>query len=97
MIEIIASFIKQAIIQVGHRIKAFHVHDNDGQGDQHLAPYMGILDWNRFVEGLKEIGYNRTLSFETFNAMNVFDKELAPDVLKLIAKTGKMFARRLEE
>lgn len=89
--------IKHAIIQLGHRIKAFHVHDNDGRNDQHLAPYMGLLDWKRFVEGLKEIGYNRTLSFETFNALRVFDQELAPDVLKLIAKTGKMFARRLEE
>ena len=89
--------IKQAIVQLGDRIVAFHAHDNDGQGDQHLAPYMGILDWNRFVEGLKEIGYNRTLSFETYNTLNVFDKELAPEVLKLIAKTGKMFAKRLAE
>ena len=88
--------IRQAICRLGDRLLALHVHDNDGRGDRHLAPYMGILDWNRFVEGLKEIGYRHPISFETYNALQVFDPELAPDVLSLIAKTGRMFARRIE-
>ena len=88
--------VKNAILKLGNRIETLHVHDNNGIGDQHLAPYMGILDWGRFTEGLSEIGYRKPLSFETFNAMNVFDRELAPDLLSLIAKTGRMFARRIE-
>ncbi len=89
--------IRKAMIQLGHRITAFHVHDNDGARDQHLAPYMGVMDWNRFVDGLRDIGFNRTLSFETFNVFNVVDPELCPDMLRLIAKTGRMFARRAAE
>lgn len=89
--------IKNAILKLGDRIEALHVHDNNGEDDQHLAPYMGTLDWNRFTEGLREIGYQKPLSFETFNTMNVFDRELTPDVLSLIAKTGRMFARRIGE
>ncbi len=87
--------IKQAMLCLGDRIQAFHVHDNDGRNDQHLAPYMGVLDWKRFQEGLREIGFHRTLSFETFNALQVFDPALAPDVLRLIAQTGRLFANKL--
>lgn len=88
--------IKTAMVQLGSRIKAFHVHDNDGVSDQHLAPYMGLLDWNRFVEGLKEIKFDSTMSFETFNIWNVVDKELCPSLLRFICETGRMFARRAQ-
>ena len=86
--------VKAAMLKLGDRIAAFHVHDNDGWDDQHLAPYMGRLDWKRFEEGLREIGYNDTLSFETFNVMNVVDRELWPQVLRFIEQAGRMFARR---
>ncbi len=94
---LVGSDIYGVIKKIGHRIETLHIHDNDGWDDQHLAPYMGRLDWNRFIKGLKEIGYSHTLSFETFNAISVFDPELAPNVLSLIAATGKMFARRISE
>ncbi|MBQ6679927.1 MAG: sugar phosphate isomerase/epimerase [Lachnospiraceae bacterium] len=86
--------IKRFMCALGPRITAFHVHDNDGVDDQHLAPYMGKVDWDRFIEGLRAIGFNRTLSFETFNVWNVVDKEIAPEMMKVIAKTGRMFAER---
>ena len=89
--------IKNAMVQLGDRIVAFHVHDNDGVGDQHLAPYMGIQDWNRFVEGLKAIGFNKTMSFETYNIWNKVDHEMAPSMMRFIAETGRMFAKRASE
>ena len=86
-----------AIMQVGERIETLHIHDNNGLSDQHLAPYMGVLDWNRFIQGIKDVGYQGNLSFETFNACQVFDQALMGDVLKLIGATGKMFAKRIAE
>lgn len=86
--------IKHIMVQLGSRIQAFHIHDNDGIADQHIAPYMGILDWERFIEGLQAIGYHGALSFETFGAINAFDPALAPEVLRLIARTGRMFAEK---
>ncbi|MBR5006455.1 MAG: sugar phosphate isomerase/epimerase [Clostridia bacterium] len=83
--------------RLGDRIEAIHVHDNNGEKDQHIAPYMGIADWNRFIRGLAEIGYDKTLSFETFHVCDLFDNELIPDVLRLIERTGRMFARRASE
>ena len=94
---LVGSDIYNVIKKIGHRIEALHIHDNDGWDDQHLAPYMGKLDWDRFIKGMREIGYKGALSFETFCTMSVFDKELAPNVLSLIGATGKMFARRISE
>ena len=85
---------RDALVKLGDRISAFHVHDNNGINDQHLAPYMGILDWDRFVKGLSEIPFNATMSFETFNIWNTVDNELAPEIMKFIHSCGRMFARR---
>ena len=89
--------IKNTMVQLGDRIEAFHVHDNNGLDDQHLAPYMGVLDWERFIEGLRAIGYDKTMSFETFNVFNVMHPEVACEMLRVIEKTGRMFARREAE
>jgi len=86
--------IKDAMVQLGHRIEAFHIHDNDGKTDQHLAPYMGVMDWERFMQGLQAIGYRKTLSFEVGNLPAKYPPELYPQALHLLAETGRMFARR---
>ena len=89
--------IYNSMVELGDRIEVFHVHDNDGSRDQHLAPYMGVLNWDNFVAGLAAIGFNKTLSFETFNIWNVVDNELCPDLMKFIARTGRVFAARAEK
>lgn len=89
--------VKNAMIQLGDRIDAFHVHDNNGINDQHIAPYHGVADWERFIEGLKAIKFNKTLSFETVNAWRNVPAELGPDMLRYIANAGRMFARRAGE
>lgn len=85
-----------AIMQVGERLETLHIHDNNGRDDQHLAPYMGILDWDRFIKGLRDVEYKGNLSFETFNTLNVFDSALDQEVLNLIGATGKLFSKRIE-
>lgn len=86
--------IRDSIIQLGDRITAFHVHDNNGVNDQHLAPYMGVLDWERFTDGLRAIHFDRTMSFETFNIWNLMDVETAPAMMRYIAEIGRIFAKR---
>lgn len=83
------------ICAMGDRIKVLHVHDNNGVSDEHLFPYMGVIDWDRFCKGLKEIGYKYDLSFETFNAMNVFDRALSKELLSLLHATGELFKQRI--
>ncbi len=91
---LVSEDIRNVMALLGSRIKAFHIHDNNGADDLHTAPYMGILDWDRFVEGLRITGYRGALCFETHGAVNAFHPELVPDVLRLIAKTGRMFAEK---
>ena len=86
--------VKQTMLQLGDRLEALHIHDNDGVNDQHLLPYTGILDWDRFVEGLRESGYSKPLNFETHGGMDRFDPALAPAALRLIAQTGRMFLEK---
>ena len=85
----------QTVTRLGRRIRALHIHDNDGDQDLHLAPYTGILDWDRLLAGLKESGCDRTLSFETYNVWNRVDPEVCGDMMRYIAACGRMFARRI--
>ena len=84
--------VKNAMMQLGDRIECFHVHDNNGSEDQHMPPYFGKLDWERFVEGLKAIGFNKTLSFETYAIHTLIDPALSPSILRFIADCGHRFA-----
>lgn len=88
--------IYSTIQEIGRNLVALHVHDNDGRNDQHLFPYMGVMDWDRFVKGLKDAGYKGALSFETFNAIHVIDDELAQDALKFLGSVGRLFVKRIE-
>ncbi len=88
--------ISQTIRELGPRLETLHIHDNNGMQDQHLFPYMGVLDWDRFISGLKEIGYQGDLSFETFNALNVIDDALAAEALTFLGAIGRLFAKRIE-
>jgi len=38
---------------LGSRLKAYHIHDNDGVGDGHQRIGTGVIDWNRFGEGAR--------------------------------------------
>ena len=88
--------IYSAIQEVAANLVALHVHDNNGLNDQHLFPYMGVLDWDRFTKGLRDAHYRGALSFETFNAIHVIDDELSFEALKFLGATGRMFVRRIE-
>ncbi len=53
------------IHQAGPLLKAMHLADNDGSGDQHLMPYgLGTVRWDEVFCALKEIGYTGLLNFE---------------------------------
>lgn len=77
--------LQDVMVKLGDRISCFHVHDNDGKHDQHLVPYWGTTDWDRFSEGLKMIGYRNTLSCEGGNTWGRVPEELRPALLKFTA------------
>ena len=61
-----------AIREFKEDIKVFHIHDNAGKKDEHLSPYLGIIDWKDFSSALKEINFDGNLSLE------IVPKEILP-------------------
>ncbi len=60
------------------RLQALHLHDNDGSGDQHRAPFTGTVDWERMVRMIVDSSYvNRPASFElSMRGSPYFEPEL---------------------
>lgn len=93
------------ITMLDYRLKVLHIHDNDGIGDLHQVPFTFTktrenkpsTDWNGFIRGLKQIHFDKVLSFETAPVLNSFPKEMRQDTLEFIAKIGRYFANRIEE
>ena len=50
---------------LGEDLATLHVHDNKGNWDQHLIPYLGNIKWEEFLAALKEIGYKGAFTLET--------------------------------
>lgn len=88
------------ITELGNRLKVLHIHDNDGISDLHQIPFtftktrdnVPTTDWNGFISGLKNIGFNNVLSFETAPVLKSFPIEMKEPVLMLIAQIGKYFS-----
>jgi sugar phosphate isomerase/epimerase len=49
---------------IGGRLKTLHLHDNFGDKDQHLAPFLGTINWRTYAESLRDCGYEGDLNFE---------------------------------
>ncbi len=60
--------IDEAIRELDAHLIATHLHDNEGQIDQHILPLLGNLDWDAALEALRDIGYARPLILEVGGA-----------------------------
>lgn len=87
--------LRNTIRTLGDRLVALHLNDNDGVHDQHRMPYMGKVDWERLVDGLREIDYAYTLNFET--SFKEVPTTLLPESLQYTAAAGRLLAKRISE
>ena len=95
--------LKDFVKQLAHRLTILHIHDNNGEYDQHTIPYACLsvgstptCDWDGFVDGLKDIGYTGVLSFETFRIYHVLPASVIPEALRLISAIGREWVSRLK-
>ena len=90
------------ITRLGSRIKVLHLHENDSIGDLHEMPFTfgtgkeRSQNWEAIFQGLHDIGFDGTLSFETFPCMNAFPHGMKVDVLTAIHGIGEYFAERIK-
>jgi sugar phosphate isomerase/epimerase len=88
---------KTCMEKLGDRVKTLHIHDNDGFDDLHLAPYLGLNDWDKFLKGIIAINYTGDLNFEIPGSINQVPPALVPSMMRFIADTGKYFRARIEK
>ncbi len=56
--------IPAVIREWGERLRALHISDNDGSGDQHRTPGSGKIEWLPICAALKETGYAGPFNLE---------------------------------
>lgn len=89
---------------LGSHLKVLHIHDNDGISDLHQIPFTFTktrenkpsTDWDGFIRGIKKVGFQGTLSFETAPVLSAFPEAMKQDVLAFIAGIGKYFAGEIQ-
>lgn len=80
---------------LGHdRVGCLHVHDNDCIHDQHIAPYLGKIDWEEVCHALADIDYQGCFTYET--GYPSFPRELLPAATEMFAKVGRHLISRIE-
>ena len=93
---------EEFISTLDFRLKVLHIHDNDGACDLHQIPFTfsktrenrASTDWDGFLRGLRTVGFDRVLSFETAPVLTAFPNEMKQDVLAFIAEIGRYFAEK---
>lgn len=75
---------------IGDKLRAFHVHDNDGKFDRHQCPFFGVGDWEDFREALKSVPEEIPLSLECDTKK--MPSAMREDFLRGFAKVARYLA-----
>ena len=52
------------LVALGKNLKAVHIHDNNGAKDQHQPVFNGTLDWDSFMRGIVDSGFEGPFTYE---------------------------------
>ena len=74
----------------GNLLKVLHIHDNNGERDQHLPPYYGKINWKSFKQGLSDIGFDGCISSETSISHGI-PEAIRNDLLVVYSKLMRSF------
>ncbi|MCR4718953.1 MAG: sugar phosphate isomerase/epimerase [Firmicutes bacterium] len=70
---------------IGSYLQALHIHDNLGEGDNHMAPFFGTMSIDSLMQGLIDIGYSGYFTFEAENILLPFkNRRICTDDTRLL-------------
>jgi sugar phosphate isomerase/epimerase len=72
-----------ALRTLGPRLISLHLHDNHGDGDEHLLPGRGSIDWGGVVQALADVNYGGVFMYEISRPEDV--GELAANKAQLLS------------
>ncbi len=58
-----------------HRLIAIHLHDNNGNDDQHRPVFSGTIDWEKLARLLADCSYDKCVSLEVTMADTSYQNE----------------------
>lgn len=78
---------------LGSSLEVLHVHDSKDRTFEHTVPFLGNIDWQSFMNSLKEIGYKGVFSFEVDNFLDAFPTQLMPKAVRMVGEIGRYMKR----
>lgn len=87
--------IYDCITTLGEDLETLHVHDDIACQDRHLIPFQGVIDWGKFIKGLKEIEYKGCISLET-EISNRMPLEIREKMQVALADLARWFVLLIE-
>lgn len=88
---------EQMILELGNRITALHIHDNDNVSDLHTMPYLGKMNWDAILDALVKIGYAGDFTLEADGFYKRFPTAMAENCAGFLAICSRNMIRRLNE
>ena len=79
---------RDEMVTLGKNLQALHIHDNDGIRDLHMPLFDGNLDFNRFMQGVVDSGFDGYFTFEVESHKPPF-LSVKKQGLSLLYQTGK--------
>lgn len=52
------------ILAVGEQLRAVHINDNRGSGDEHIIPYLGTMNLDEILHALQDVHFKGPFTFE---------------------------------
>ena len=79
------------------RVFAIHLHDNHGEGDSHLIPFDGEIDWIKKAKQIAQSSYVGTITIESeLHSSNRYDKDRFDSFLACAYKNGKKLSDMIQ-
>ncbi len=89
---------ERALHKIGSRLKVLHINDNHAKvRDEHILPYMGDVDWDSFICGLVDIGYDGSLNYETGKTSSNAYGALQLEYIKAAYQSGLFLLQKYED
>lgn len=85
------------VTELGHRLKAVVLTDNDGQNDCPMLPFtyphegQTLMHWVGLIRGLRNIAFDGELAVDYTGTLSSFPSMLWPTVLQLAREVGDYF------
>ena len=82
---------------LGRHLKVLHINDNFTHMDQHLICGLGTIEWDLFIQALKEISFNGVFSLETNGMVSHLDASMCEDCVRFEYQIIKKLLSKFDE